>query len=82
MVNDKDKKLSKKLIIFLAVVFPIGAAYCILHTLGKEFTTFLGGLCLTGIGIFLGILIVRPELVQSWIDAVAHFFSVIGSLWK
>lgn len=65
------KKIFKLL---LVVLFPVGIAYCILHTLGKDFTCFLGALFICGIGILLGIYLISPETIQQWIGIVQNFF--------
>lgn len=48
----KDRPLLKVLAV---IFFPLTAIYCIIHTLGKEFSTFIGGLLLVMIGFGLGI---------------------------
>ena len=59
----------------LVIVFPLGLIYCIVHTLGKEFSTFLGGICLLMIGILIGIYIVEPQILCELLNNIIEFFA-------
>lgn len=63
-------------IALLVIIFPLGLLYCILHTLGKEFTTFIGGIALIGIGILVGIYIVEPQILCEMFNKFIEFFAV------
>lgn len=55
--------LKKIGIALLVIIFPLGILYCILHTLGNKFITFIGGICLLVIGGIIGIYIVEPQIL-------------------
>lgn len=58
--------LKKIITIILIILFPLGILYCMIHTIAKDFPSFLGGIFLVGAGIVLGIYIVKPEIVLGW----------------
>lgn len=71
---EKHKKIGTTLLIIL---FPLGILYCIIHTLGKEFSTFVGSIFLLGIGILIGIYIVEPQVILDFVDKVKIWFLTI-----
>lgn len=71
------KTLSRIKNVILIVLFPLGISYCIFHTLGKDFATFLGGVFLLGTGVLLGIYIVEPQLVLSWWNTAINWLSFL-----
>jgi hypothetical protein len=62
MLENFKKTVSK----ILWIIFPLGFAlliiYSVIHTVGKTPITFIGALCILGIGIVIGIQIVEPQL--------------------
>lgn len=69
-------ELLKKIGVWLLVIFfPIGIVYCILHTLGNKFITFLGGIFLLIIGV-----IISPYLFQN--NEIIEFVSLISNYLK
>lgn len=65
--------LKKIGIALLIIFFPIGIMYCVMHTLGKSFVTFLGGVFLVSIGIVLGMYIVEPQLITGFFQNVVSW---------
>jgi hypothetical protein len=61
---DKWRKLG---IILLIIFFPLGILYCLIHTLGRDFPCFLGGLFMCGIGVLIGIHIMDSNLIPDFI---------------
>lgn len=66
-------KKSKTLTRILIILFPLGIIYCILHCLGKDFVSFIGGLLLCGIGVLVGIYITDPERITATITAALNW---------
>ncbi len=54
--------------LILIIFFPLGILYLLLHTLSRDFRSFLGGLILVGIGIAIGIYILNPQIFINIID--------------
>ncbi len=73
------EKLKKLGTILLIVFFPLGIIFCILHSLGKSFITFLGSIFICAIGILIGIYIIQPELIHTWWNDFVNIFRVIFS---
>lgn len=57
----------------LVIFFPLGILYCVIHTLGREFSTFLGSIFLLGIGILVGVYIVEPQILYGLFDRIIGF---------
>lgn len=73
-------ELLKKIgIALLVIIFPLGLIYCIVHTLGKEISTFIGGISLVGIGVLLGIYIVEPQIILNFINKVIELLPFINT---
>ena len=62
----------------LIIFFPVGLLCCLLHTLGKDFRCFIGGICLVGIGILIGIYIVEPQIILNFKDKVIELLPFIN----
>lgn len=59
------KKINKILTILLIILFPIGMLYCIGKNLfSRNFTSFLGGICLLVAGFLLCVFLLRPDIVE------------------
>lgn len=69
---EKLKKLGSNI---LLILFPLGMVYCIIHTIGKEFTTFLGSILIFGIGIVIGIQIVEPQLFSDFFARIGEWLT-------
>lgn len=52
----------------LIVLFPLGIIYCVFKNLfSGNFTTFLGGVFLFGLGMLLAIYLFRFDLIQTFL---------------
>lgn len=67
-------KIPKLVKVLLIIFFPLGIVYCLIHTLGKDFSCFIGLICAVGIGILLGIYIGKPEIIQNALETVKNIF--------
>ena len=54
--------------ILLVIFFPLGIIYAIIHTIAKDFTSFIGGICLVGVGVLIGIYLIKPDLIMNWLQ--------------
>ena len=74
--------LKKIGITLLTIIFPLGILYCMLHTLGKSFITFLGGIFIGGICFLIGMYvmyIVEPQIFCDFFTKVTEYLSFINN---
>lgn len=71
--------LKKLFSILMVIIFPLGILYCVIHTLGREFSTFLGSIFLLGIGILVGIYIVEPQILCDLLNKVIEYLPFINN---
>ena len=76
----KDKPLLKVLAV---IFFPLTAVYCVIHTFGKEFTTFIGSLLILIVGVGLGIYfyIQYPTEISNFLSNIKEIAKTIFKFW-
>lgn len=76
--------LKKIGIILMVIIFPIGILYCVLHTLGKEFTTFLGSLfiALITIGLITWLYVSHQEALFNFFNKIIECFEFLKDIIK
>lgn len=72
------ESLKKIGIALLVIIFPLGILYCMLHTLGGKFISFMGGIFLLGTGVILGIYIVEPQMFYDFFSKVIGYLPFIN----
>lgn len=71
--------LKKIGVALLVIIFPLGILYCMLHTLGSKFITFMGGIFLLATGILIGIYIVEPQILCDFFNKVIGYLPFINN---
>lgn len=67
-------ELFKKILTILSIIlFPIGLLYCVLHTIGKSFVTFIGSIVLIFAGIVICAYLIPTETITNAINGAIQW---------
>jgi hypothetical protein len=57
-------------ILLLIIFFPLGILYLLIHTLSRDFRSFLGSLLLVGVGVLIGVYIFEPQIILNILNYI------------